>query len=90
MANATKSFNILMTSLSILYNYFDNLIKLLSNLYPTKFPDIFVLSAYEIFYNAKLDSLQGRVIFLFFNFNFFFPRKSGCIRNLCMKRHDYA
>jgi len=37
MSNATKSFDILTTSLGVLYNYFDDLTKLLSTLYLAKF-----------------------------------------------------
>jgi len=32
MSNAAKNFNILTTSLSVLYNYFDNLTKLLTRI----------------------------------------------------------
>ena len=37
MSNAAKNVDILTTSLSILYNYFDRSIKLLSDLYLAKF-----------------------------------------------------
>jgi len=37
MSNAGKNFDILTTSLNILYNYFDSSIKLFSDLYLTKF-----------------------------------------------------
>jgi len=37
MSNAAKNFDILTTSLSVLYNYFDNPIKLFSDLYLVKF-----------------------------------------------------
>jgi len=37
MSNATKSFDILATSLGVLYNYFDDLTKLFSTLYLAKF-----------------------------------------------------
>ena len=33
MSNGVNSFDILATSLNVLYNYFNNLIKLFSNLY---------------------------------------------------------
>ena len=37
MSNAAKSFDILVISLNILYNYFNDLTKLFSNLYIDKF-----------------------------------------------------
>jgi len=39
MNNAIKNFNILAISLSVLYNYFDNSMKLFSDLYLAKFLD---------------------------------------------------
>jgi len=37
MSNDTKNFDILATSLNVLHNYFDSLIKLFSDPYVTKF-----------------------------------------------------
>jgi len=37
ISNAVKSFNIPATSLTVLYNYFDSLTKLFSDLYLVKF-----------------------------------------------------
>jgi len=39
MSDVTKNFNILVTSLNVLYNYFDGPTKLFSVLYLTKFLD---------------------------------------------------
>jgi len=39
MSNTVKNFNILAISLSVLHNYFDDLTKLFSDLYLTKFLD---------------------------------------------------
>jgi len=39
MSNVAKNFDILVNSLNVLYNYFDNLTKLFSDLYLTKFLD---------------------------------------------------
>jgi len=51
MSNAAKNFNILATSLSVLYNYFDSSTKYFSDLYPTKILD---LSAKPFFLSCVL------------------------------------
>jgi len=40
MTNATKNFDILATSLSVLHNYFDSSTKFFLNLYPAKILDL--------------------------------------------------
>jgi len=53
MNNVVKNFDILATSLSVPHNYFNDLIKLFSDLYLAKFLDTSAVLAVQLRYNQK-------------------------------------
>jgi len=49
ISNAAKNFDILATNLNVLYNYFDDLTKLSSNLYLAKFIEASAKSFFSMY-----------------------------------------
>jgi len=66
MSNTAKKFDVLATSLSVLYNYFNSSTNFFSNLYPVKILDLLAKSIFS--YTRKKEMLK----FCEFWYTFFF------------------